>query len=332
MDTVANGERIPLEQDHGESRQGLKSQLRLPSEALKDLKRISTLHSTWSLLHTYGLIALLIAVFLLLPHPLRWFVWPILALLMARTLHALAILMHDASHRTLYSNPKLNDFIGKWFCAYPIGVSLFAYRKLHFNHHKDLYTERDPDVPLYAGYPRSGRELLKKFGKDFFGLTTHKNYLYLMGIGLKRKGRGKDGKDSHDLVEMAAFHLILWIVLIATGWWKVYVPMIMIPALTFLQVSLRFRGAAEHAAVPDVNDSIKNVRTTIGNPLSRFMVAPLMVNYHLEHHLYPGVPHYNLPKIHQALKAQGSLGGALICPGYWDFAKSLYRKDAGSVA
>jgi len=36
------------------------------------------------------------------------------------------------------------------------------------------------------------------------------------------------------------------------------------------------------------------------------------VNYHLEHHLYPAVPHYHLPALHRVLAAKGVLAGAEV--------------------
>jgi fatty acid desaturase len=34
------------------------------------------------------------------------------------------------------------------------------------------------------------------------------------------------------------------------------------------------------------------------------------VNYHIEHHLYASVPHYNLPALHREMAARGVLDGA----------------------
>ena len=41
---------------------------------------------------------------------------------------ACAILMHDASHHALFSSPKMNDFVGKWFGSYPIFQDMLKYR------------------------------------------------------------------------------------------------------------------------------------------------------------------------------------------------------------
>ena len=34
------------------------------------------------------------------------------------------------------------------------------------------------------------------------------------------------------------------------------------------------------------------------------------VNYHIEHHLYPSIPHYNPPQAHRELQAAGLLKDA----------------------
>ena len=39
---------------------------------------------------------------------------------------------------------------------------------------------------------------------------------------------------------------------------------------------------------------------------------PHHVNYHLEHHLYPAVPHYHLPRLHRLLRDKGALDGAEV--------------------
>jgi fatty acid desaturase len=46
--------------------------------------------------------------------------------------------------------------------------------------------------------------------------------------------------------------------------------------------------------------------------LQRFFLFPHHVGYHIEHHLYPAVPHYHLPALHAALMAHGILEGAEV--------------------
>jgi fatty acid desaturase len=53
--------------------------------------------------------------------------------------------------------------------------------------------------------------------------------------------------------------------------------------------------------------------------LARLVLFPHHVNYHLEHHLYPAVPHYHLPRLHRLLRDKGALAAAEVrdAPATW---------------
>ncbi len=64
---------------------------------------------------------------------------------------------------------------------------------------------------------------------------------------------------------------------------------------------LVFFGITQHAGLrEDVLDHRLNTRTVYLNPFFRFLY--LNMNYHLEHHLFPSVPYYNLPQLHEEIK------------------------------
>ncbi|NBR11754.1 MAG: fatty acid desaturase, partial [Alphaproteobacteria bacterium] len=50
----------------------------------------------------------------------------------------------------------------------------------------------------------------------------------------------------------------------------------------------------------DVLDHRQNCRTVLMNPISRFIY--LNMNYHVEHHMFPMVPYYRLPELHEEMK------------------------------
>jgi fatty acid desaturase len=80
----------------------------------------------------------------------------------------------------------------------------------------------------------------------------------------------------------------------------------------------RLRQIAEHAAVPDAAnpDPRFNTRTVEAPVWQRFLMAPHFVNYHLEHHLLPGVPCYRLPGFRVLLKEKGLLDEVPNFSGY----------------
>ena len=94
---------------------------------------------------------------------------------------------------------------------------------------------------------------------------------------------------------------ILFSSLAATGVWWAYPLLWLVPLLTWTMVITRIRNIAEHAVVPDSDDSLRNTRTTKASLIERAFIAPYFVDYHLEHHPLFYVPRYNLPKLHAIL-------------------------------
>jgi fatty acid desaturase len=104
-------------------------------------------------------------------------------------------------------------------------------------------------------------------------------------------------------------------------WW--------LPSWTGYSVVLRLRSIAEHSCISDPSDPLRNTRTTLAPGWLRFFLAPHHVNYHLEHHLFMTVPHYNLPRAHRLLREAGKLQRAEIAPSY---ASVLRRATSKALA
>ena len=100
-----------------------------------------------------------------------------------------------------------------------------------------------------------------------------------------------------------AVNLALLTVLTLLGYWWLYVALWVVPFFIWFPTITRIRNIAEHAVVPDNDDPFRNARTTRANLLWRACVAPYWVNYHVEHHMYPGVPCYHLPRLRKLLEA-----------------------------
>ena len=66
--------------------------------------------------------------------------------------------------------------------------------------------------------------------------------------------------------------------------------------------------------LPPETDEMKNTRTTTARWWERLLIAPNCVNFHLEHHLLPTVPHYNLRRMHRMLRKRGALVDAMQLP------------------
>ena len=78
----------------------------------------------------------------------------------------------------------------------------------------------------------------------------------------------------------------------------------------------RVRSLAEHACMARGPDPLRNTRTTRAGVLARITVAPLHVNYHLEHHLLPTVPWFRLPALGRLLAAREVIPPGSRLPSY----------------
>ncbi|MBX3511843.1 MAG: fatty acid desaturase family protein, partial [Hyphomonadaceae bacterium] len=116
----------------------------------------------------WGLILAAGALFIVWPNPLSY----VLAVMIigARQL-GLAILMHDAAHGALHSNSRINDWVGEWLCAAPVGARLRSYRDYHLKHHRYTEQPEDPDLALSAPFPITRKSLWRKMLRDLTGQT-----------------------------------------------------------------------------------------------------------------------------------------------------------------
>ncbi|KAL7534669.1 hypothetical protein ACHAWF_004904 [Thalassiosira exigua] len=80
--------------------------------------------------------------------------------------------------------------------------------------------------------------------------------------------------------------------------WKAMLFWWIIPCVVGYGPINYFRNA-EHAGCDLVPNQLHNTRTVESNFLVRWLLWE--TNYHCEHHAYPGVPFYNLPKLHELL-------------------------------
>ena len=289
----------------------------LSREEIKDLLAMRDRRSWLSVGLDWALIAGSFALVARWPNPLTILV--ALFVIGARQL-GLAVLMHEAAHRSLFKNRQLNDFVGNWICAFPIWSDLRPYRPYHLQHHAKNWTDEDPDIVLANPFPITRASLLRKVWRDLSGQTGWKRFKATVRRDLGRsRGRVKRNFDAgwEAFGGVLATNGILFAILAATGHPALY--LLWIGAwLTTYSLVMRIRSIAEHAMIPDPADELNNTRTTIARWWERLLIAPNCVNFHLEHHLLPTVPHYNLRRMHRLLRERGLLAQACVTTGYAD--------------
>ena len=299
----------------------------LSKEQIREFTQTSTSQGLWVVLKTWLVIAAAFALVAWQPN----IITVLLALFMlgSRQL-SLAIIMHEGAHKTLASSLWLNDFLGQWFGAAGIGQDMYLYRVHHMKHHGRTGHPDDPDFRLADGFPVSKASMRRKLTRDVIGSTGIKNLIgsVLMAsrywvynvsgerppvYAPERTATQKLADAIKGLAPTVIVNVLLFaaLAIAASGW----LYLLWLTAyLTIYPLVLRVRSIAEHAMTTDPDDALNNSRTTYGRWWERQLFAPLNVNYHLEHHMLPTVPFYQLPKMHAALKAAGAFnnGGEVV--------------------
>jgi len=243
--------------------------------------------------------------------------------LMAVAVLGLSAVLHEASHHLVFKSPRLNWLAGV-AAGIPCLLSVSAYRALHLAHHAHERSDLDPDdIEMHL---KDGRMLRVAY----VGFAILGTYLYLPHVACHGFRLAKPSKRRLIVAEYALSlgTILLACRLLGAVWVAHYwlLPLIIASQITSL------RGLAEHGMTTAGNPFTAS-RTVVSTQLVSFLL--LNLNYHLEHHLFPGVPWYNLPRLHRILLPEYRLVGASVYPGYTryflDFASPANRSAVGIV-
>lgn len=288
-------------------------------EELRDLLQTKPYRHTLSLIFDWTIIVSTMLIWLIYP---VWWLYPIVVLVIGARMHALAVLMHDASHYRFIKNKKLNDILTNVLTMYPLFITIEDYRRSHIAHHTKLNTYEDPDWNRKLGdpaftFPQSKTHfILRLLSYLVFYQGILDAFLIFKAIGLRDRSPLR-----------IVFYILLFGAITLFHAWSVYLSLWIVPYLTTFFLFLYIRSVAEHFGDLKYDGLLTSTRTVKANAFERFFLAPHHVAFHLEHHLYSAVPFYNLPALHKRLMTVKEYErGAHITNGY---ARGLMEEISG---
>lgn len=276
-------------------------------KAHKDLRQINQARSALAIIRQWAIIGAVCAWAISTGNP---FVYVIAVITVATRQHALGALMHEASHRILLKRRWLNDVASDIFCALPLFVLSSRWRSDHLKHHRCLNTDRDPDWRIYQAnpdvwlWPKKRKDGLRILLRDLLSLNTFSvlrdGWNWYVWLNHFSSGEFHPPITLRErLVMYVLFGLMAGILWWTNGWIE-FLFLWILPLLTVTPVLLRIRSISEHMGLPDCygTDASRHVDATWFEKIS---IAPLNANYHVAHHIFPSVPHYNLPRLNEIL-------------------------------
>ena len=232
--------------------------------------------------------------------------------------HAFGALMHEFAHYRFIDNKGVSDWVGDVFVAWPILASVDSYRRNHLAHHRYTNTDKDPDWVIKIGTRKF--TFPQEWQSAVLSLVA---YVAVIGSVLDmvqaiQRLRALDTSTRAYKLTRLAFYLAWAVLFTLTGTWLQFLLYWLVPFLTVFFLVLYVRSVAEHfGGEMNYGDELGSTRTVLPYVWETWFFAPHMVNYHLEHHLYPSVPYYNLPELHRALMANPTYASrAHITRGY----------------
>ncbi len=241
--------------------------------------------------------------------------------------HALFLLAHEGAHHCLARRRWLNDLIGDAFFAGPIFYTTVRYRDGHLPHHTHLGDHRlDLEWRIWV--------LLR--GEHFVRLLVSGLSGWRAARAIVRLTPEKLGARQTPVRWLAVVALTnggLLAFCVAVGAPFAYLWLWLLPFCTLTYLLLIVRAVAEHQPLgyarratedPTVDFRPVLTRTFAAGPIERFLFAPVGAHHH-EHHLLPGVPYAQLPRLHATLAARGYFNFEPDCveTSYWALLKRL---------
>lgn len=224
--------------------------------------------------------------------------WPFLMLPHGILLVFLFCPLHECVHRTPFRSNGLNIGVGYLLgFIYMLPTNWFRY--FHLDHHRFTHDpDRDPELAQPLPSTRLGYAWLILGGP--FWISQVKT-LFRNALGLNRDSFIPAGAE-RSIVREARLFLLGYAVIAGLSVWTGSLTALWLWLVPMLlgQPFLRLYLLAEHTGCPHSPNMLENTRTTLTNPVIRFIAWNMP--YHVEHHAYPAVPFHRLSTFHQAIR------------------------------
>eukprot|EP00037_Helgoeca_nana_P018878 m.182224 g.182224 ORF g.182224 m.182224 type:complete len:497 (+) comp24628_c0_seq1:234-1724(+) len=234
---------------------------------------------------------------------------------------------HECGHGTAFKTKWMNDVLYE-LASFMVFRLPDVWRFSHARHHTDTdIVGRDPEADAR---PLSMYNLALAFF-NVQGIRGESAKLWAHACGdVTPAERTYVPKSEHPVaVRKARIWLAIYaaVVLLSVWWWTPAPAMYVFLPYTLGAWHFVLVGVFQHASLAqDVLDHRLNTRTCYINPISAFIYWNM--HYHVEHHLFPMVPYYNLPELHQVLKPQLPTPYASMWEVYSEMIPALIRQAA----
>ncbi len=213
---------------------------------------------------------------------------------------------HEYGHRTFFKSRILNDIFYEIssFLQYLESVS---WRWSHTHHHsRTIHQEIDFEIQVSRPSKLYLIFFTEVFRIQFIWFEFKKIFLHSLGIMTKVALDCVPENQRSKMIWNSRIYMLIKILIIVWSF-KIgsFLPcMFVILPNIYGNILLQFVTLTQHGGLKaDTWDHRESTRTFYTNPILGWLLY-INMQYHIEHHIYPQIPFYNLPKLHKLIKKQ----------------------------
>ncbi len=225
----------------------------------------------------------------------RWYFWLPFAAVAGLAVFNFTVLLHEVVHRAVMTKPddRLYRLLGLLY-AVPSGISASQFTRWHLDHHASLGSDVEDPKRHYLSPKINARWLKALYFTPalfpiYFRAAAKENASYEPEL----QRRIARERWFTILFQLAVLFTIAFI----GGWsiaWKLYI----VPVFFIFPIAFALNRVGQHY---DIDPDDPAQWSTLVKGSWFWDTAYLFSNYHLEHHYFPSVPFYNLPRLQKLL-------------------------------
>lgn len=299
----------------------------LSEQARNEIRALSGAKPLPFVLQVAGAWAVIIVTIALAIHIDKLWITLLALPIIATRFNILALLVHEQVHQ-LGLRGRYGDIVANILTAYPIGITVEDYARVHLSHHKYYFTENDPDFSRKSGqdwtFPMPALHLTKLLLSDLCGLS----FLKLL------KGKQLENKQIYNRLHPSpkwlrpAFYIGLAALLTYFALWPIFLIYWLLPLLTIFPLIVRFGAVCEHVYGKYKAGIIESSPLIMPRWWEKLLLPNLNFTLHAYHHFFPGISWSHLPKVHKIFERENLVNEEAKFYGYWMYLKYLQNYNA----
>ena len=236
--------------------------------------------------------------------------WSLLFFLIYGNIYACSdSIWHETGHKTAFKSKFWNNFFYQ-ISSYMDNFEPVRWKWSHFKHHGHTAYDDPHDFEIAIRKPTDLFLFFSYFIPFAPLLTFHKTLQFetikhAVGITTPVMEQCIPEKERTKCRNSARIHVAIWTIVILTSIvYKSWLPVLYLVLPGFYGKTLVASfGLTQHTGLQEnIKDHRYSTRTVYLNPVFSFLYWHM--EYHIEHHMFPTVPSYNLPKLHHLIKDQ----------------------------